>query len=292
MDFIVGILHSISKYRTTTRSIVKQIIRMITGKCELERLCQSNKFDFRECQEVEFSLYHSKQEEIRRILVADKMKVKNALQTILRLKRIVPDKDLEFLSAMPKFLCKIISYNALLTKVDQERSQKYDEENESHEELLHQLWLFLKGDEKLPERYTSKWTEIGFQGKNPATDFRGMGILGLKNLIFLLEKSPETGMKIFGQSKHPKYGFSFAIMGINFTGTAFELLRSGKLKGYMYNLKDDEYKINHFQRFFVDIFSEFSDYWVLRQPPNIMSFNEIKEDYMKEVNKRLVNGSW
>ena len=32
---------------------------------------------------------------------------------------------------------------------------------------------------QLEARYTKQWQEIGFQGKDPATDFRGMGVLGL-----------------------------------------------------------------------------------------------------------------
>ena len=32
---------------------------------------------------------------------------------------------------------------------------------------------------ELESRHTKQWQEIGFQGKDPATDFRGMGILGL-----------------------------------------------------------------------------------------------------------------
>ena len=292
MEYVIALLNAFSKYGSTTRSIVKQLLHRITGKCELERLCQTGKYGFVECREIEYSLYHSKQEEIRKLLVSDTGKVKSFMQTILYIKRIVPEKDLYFLSSMPKFIRKIVSYNAVLTEADNIRGIAYDEENEEHEALLQQLWSLLKGDDKLSERYTRRWTEIGFQGKNPATDFRGMGVLGLKNLVFLFEKFPDVGLKIFGQSNHPKYGFSFAIMGINFTGMAFDLLRSGKLKGYMYNLDDQDYNLENFQDFFTDLLNEFADYWVMREPPNIMSFNEIKTDFMKDVNKRLESGSW
>ena len=32
---------------------------------------------------------------------------------------------------------------------------------------------------QLEARHTKQWQDIGFQGKDPATDFRGMGVLGL-----------------------------------------------------------------------------------------------------------------
>jgi hypothetical protein len=42
------------------------------------------------------------------------------------------------------------------------------------------LWKNFKGNEELKERKSSQWIEIGFQGKDPATDFRGAGTLGLE----------------------------------------------------------------------------------------------------------------
>ena len=46
-----------------------------------------------------------------------------------------------------------------------------------------QLWSTLRPDVPLPSRTGHHWTEIGFQGDDPATDFRGMGLLGLQNLV-------------------------------------------------------------------------------------------------------------
>ena len=37
---------------------------------------------------------------------------------------------------------------------------------------------------QLTERISKQWQDIGFQGNNPATDFRGMGLLGLKSLLY------------------------------------------------------------------------------------------------------------
>lgn len=38
--------------------------------------------------------------------------------------------------------------------------------------------------EDLEARISKQWQEIGFQGNNPATDFRGMGMLGLNCLLY------------------------------------------------------------------------------------------------------------
>lgn len=38
---------------------------------------------------------------------------------------------------------------------------------------------------KLESRITKQWGDIGFQGDDPKTDFRGMGMLGLINLVWV-----------------------------------------------------------------------------------------------------------
>lgn len=46
-----------------------------------------------------------------------------------------------------------------------------------------QLWKELRPDTPLNGRISKQWCEIGFQGSDPKTDFRGMGLLGLHNLL-------------------------------------------------------------------------------------------------------------
>lgn len=266
------------------------MLHSITGKSELERLCQSGRTGWSECQEIEYSLYHSKSNSIQQLLVAEKMKVKSALETVLRVKRIYPDDNQDFIQIFVKFLLKIISYNNLRTFANETRSISYDETNEEHEKMLYRLWGLIKADDSIDKRYSSRWGEIGFQGNNPATDFRGLGILSLQNMIYLFENWPEKGLKIYGQSQHPKFGFSFAITGINMTGIVYDLLRSGKMKGHLYNLPQDEYFIEDFHNFYVDIFYEFADYWVYREPQNIMSFGVIRDDFVNIIKGRLERG--
>ena len=49
--------------------------------------------------------------------------------------------------------------------------------------LTFQLWVVLTNGQHLESRTSSQWTQIGFQGEDPMTDFRGMGMLGLDQLV-------------------------------------------------------------------------------------------------------------
>ena len=54
------------------------------------------------------------------------------------------------------------------------------------------LWNNLLPDRKLTERKTMEWVDIGFQGKDPATDFRGAGTLGLYQLLAITDEKSQN----------------------------------------------------------------------------------------------------
>lgn len=72
----------------------------------------------------------------------------------------------------------------LLNELEKLRITSYDSNSEEHEEKLLKLWQLLRPGINLDSRVSSLWQDIGFQGEDPKTDFRGMGILGLENLLY------------------------------------------------------------------------------------------------------------
>lgn len=70
MDYVISLLHALTKYGSGVRSLAKIALHTITGKCELERLCEGGKYGYAECQEIEYSLYYSKSDEIKCLLVS------------------------------------------------------------------------------------------------------------------------------------------------------------------------------------------------------------------------------
>ena len=95
---------------------------------------------------------------------------------------------------------KIFGLSPTLTKIaiDKEvrrlhacRKTTFDPDNQpSHDELLRRLWQCGFPGVPLAQRVTSEWVRLGFQGDDPATDFRGMGVLGLHNLVYFGEHYP------------------------------------------------------------------------------------------------------
>ena len=77
----------------------------------------------------------------------------------------------------------IWGYRQLLVELESIRTTPYDAENPVHEKKLLELWDSLMPQLNLESRVSSDWKYLGFQGEDPKTDFRGMGLLGLENLL-------------------------------------------------------------------------------------------------------------
>jgi hypothetical protein len=85
----------------------------------------------------------------------------------------------------------------------------YNSDDAQHEQKLLTLWENLMPDVKLTSRVSKQWGDIGFQGDDPKTDFRGMGLLGLDNLIYFSTKYTSTARRILLHSQHPTRGYAF-----------------------------------------------------------------------------------
>ena len=72
---------------------------------------------------------------------------------------------------------------AALRRLRSVMGQAFETGNHEHEALLEEVWdLVTDGAIREGGRLTKEWGRLGFQGKDPATDFRGMGLLGLIQL--------------------------------------------------------------------------------------------------------------
>eukprot|EP01104_Vermistella_antarctica_P012204 TRINITY_DN348_c0_g1_i1.p1 TRINITY_DN348_c0_g1~~TRINITY_DN348_c0_g1_i1.p1 ORF type:complete len:706 (+),score=182.78 TRINITY_DN348_c0_g1_i1:325-2442(+) len=102
----------------------------------------------------------------------------NALEFNVPLKKMVRVETDSVKLQVYRYQC------ALLSRTHEERKVAYDKTNEAHEATLLLLWTTVFPDEELTGRVSEQWKRLGFQGTDPATDFRGMGLLGLKQLLY------------------------------------------------------------------------------------------------------------
>ena len=80
-----------------------------------------------------------------------------------------------------------------------------------------------------------------FQGKDPATDLRGVGVLALVNAMALLTTSEQLcklGRNVYQLSLSKSQHFPFMVLSINVTRIALLVLKAGKLNRYVVQVHD------------------------------------------------------
>ncbi|KAG0198307.1 hypothetical protein BGX28_008260 [Mortierella sp. GBA30] len=206
---------------------------------------------------------------------------------ILRKKRF-PEEGLPTTPSARKLqyaLDRVASTHHLAREINQRIHTKYDSTNPTHERKLLLLWDLLCPHEKLSGRYTKQWTEIGFQGKDPATDFRGMGMLGLDDLVYYAKYYPLSSKHALECSHHEVSWYSFAIVGINITAFAVQTLRTRQLQYYLF-LNGTDRSVYH--ELYCYLFHRFNGYWSTLDPkPSIMDFERIFADFKIMMEKQL-----
>lgn len=132
-------------------------------------------------------------------------------------------------------------------------SEKYDTTNTKHEKLLQRLWDISFPDRKLKNRISQQWKDMGFQGTDPATDFRGGGIFGLWNLIYFADTYPKEYKLMFRKSVQLNGSYPFVIAGLNVTMMLFDILGWGLQARKMRN--------NNAKKMFIDLLVQTENRW-------------------------------
>ncbi|CAJ1988283.1 ELMO/CED-12 family [Leishmania donovani] len=111
-------------------------------------------------------------------------------------------------------------HEAMLSGIREQYGRPYSAEKPFDVELLGRLWnghsrvMFATDNlvfSAAAHSVSDRWKEMGFQGTDPSTDFRGAGIFGLAQLVYLVEHHPEQWSAILTPD------FMAAAAGLNVT---------------------------------------------------------------------------
>ncbi|XP_046421561.1 ELMO domain-containing protein 2 [Neodiprion fabricii] len=285
------------------RPLIKWFLHRTTQMCELQRICYGEPAGARRILAVEESLRNSRNPDIKSLVlyldgVSDRREIttksergilEEAIRTVLVAKKINPVAHPDFARSFGKCVELIWGYRQLCIHVEELRRTAYDADNAEHELMLLKLWNLLMPHEPLEGRVTKQWQDIGFQGDDPKTDFRGMGILGLENLVYFAQEFPNAAKHVLLHSIHPRYGYAFAIVGINLTSMALRLLRDGSAKTHVYNAAKTLPTVRVFHQFYCYLMYEFDRLWIESKPSNMMEFSTIQEKFENSIRILLNN---
>uniref|UniRef100_A0A0R3RTE8 ELMO domain-containing protein n=1 Tax=Elaeophora elaphi TaxID=1147741 RepID=A0A0R3RTE8_9BILA len=253
-------------FRRLLRLTLNWLMLMVTGKTELERIL-TWKVDNRGqiTTKVEKLIDEGELSTMPRFWKAGQ---EDQLATEI-VRKCCSEVDIEQFDEMrdvlKRSLSQIRGYRELCDHVEEMCKEKYDLKNEIHEKSM----LYMKGHD-------------------PATDFRGMGMLSLEQLIFLAQYDVAHAQSILSLSNHPLYGFPMALTGINLTALIRRLLQKNALKMHFYNTTCGTPTIDNFHHVFCtsfevrQVFKLFCAFWK-RRKPDLIYFNKIKDDFEAQL---------
>ncbi|KAI5107714.1 ELMO domain-containing protein 2 precursor [Silurus meridionalis] len=114
----------------------KWILRQITGKCELQRICHGYKPGAGRTTRIENSLNSSKNKVLQEGVSVKEDAVEACVTQIIKVKNINEQKDPKFKVNLQQCLIQISGYNLLFTTVEELRKEVFNSENIKHEKML------------------------------------------------------------------------------------------------------------------------------------------------------------
>lgn len=121
-----------------------------------------------------------------------------------------------------------------LTPIQEERLQilknrvevAFDPEREDHQETLKALWYAALPGREFHGLISEQWKDMGWQGKDPSTDFRGGGLISLENLVFFAKTYPRSFQRLLQKQEGTRatWEYPFAVAGVNITFMLIQML--------------------------------------------------------------------
>ncbi|XP_027201109.2 ELMO domain-containing protein 3-like [Dermatophagoides pteronyssinus] len=169
--------------------------------------------------------------------------------------------------------------------------QSFDNRNKFHIRCLYTIFAKLTGNViSALKRFGQHWEEIGFQGSDPSTDFRGVGILGLFQLTFFVitPKVCQLSKEIYNLSLDQIQHYPFAITSMNITQIILQMLRDGSLNHF---INESDSVLNIFNQFYFGTFLYFHKIWK-NDKKTIMDIGFVLKDlrhYVRNNLKKILN---
>ncbi|KAI4348523.1 hypothetical protein L6164_009237 [Bauhinia variegata] len=168
----------------------------------------------------------------------------------------------------------------------------FDGSRTEHQDALLQLWKLAYPERELPSLKSELWKEMGWQGSDPSTDFRGGGFISLENLIFFAEKYPESFQRLLHKKDgtRAEWEYPFAVAGINISFILVQMLDlhtgiPSSLAGirFLELLEEDD---RAFDNLYCVAFQMMDAQWLAKRA-SYMEFNDVLKSTRTQLEREL-----
>lgn len=179
-----------------------------------------------------------------------------------------------------------------LSNLQQRLEVPFDGTRLDHQDALRQLWKLAYPNRELPSLKSELWKEMGWQGPDPSTDFRGGGFISLENLIFFAKKYPDSFQRLLHkqQGRRAEWEYPFAVAGLNISFMLAQMLglQSGRPttlagKRFLELLGEDAMALDNL---YCVAFEMMDAQWLAKRA-SYMEFNEVLKSTKAQLEREL-----
>lgn len=188
-----------------------------------------------------------------------------------------------------------------LTPLQEERLRRlkhrmkvyYDASRPDHQEALRALWYTTYPGQELHGLVSDQWKDMGWQGRDPSTDFRGAGFISLENLLFFAKTFSTSFQRLLNKQggKRSAWEYPFAVAGVNITFMIMQMLDLDALKSrtfvravFLQMLSENEWT---FDLLYCVAFVVMDKQWLERNA-SYMEFNDVLKSTRAQLERELI----
>lgn len=169
----------------------------------------------------------------------------------------------------------------------------FDSSRSDHQEALRALWYATYPDQQLHALISEQWKEMGWQGRDPSTDFRGAGFISLENLLFFAKTFSTSYQHLVKKQggKRATWEYPFAVAGVNITFMLIQMLNLDAPKGrnfvravFLQMLSENHWA---FDLLYCVAFAVMDKQW-LEKNASYMEFNEVLKSTRAQLEQELL----
>ncbi|KAL2513970.1 ELMO/CED-12 family protein [Forsythia ovata] len=169
----------------------------------------------------------------------------------------------------------------------------YDSSSPEHQEALRELWNAAFPGEELDDLISEQWKQMGWQGKDPSTDFRGGGFISLENLLYFARNFPKSFQDLIHKHEGDRamWEYPFAVAGINITFMLIQMLDLEAVKPrtmvgatFIKFLADNE---SAFDLLYCITFKLMDHQWLVMHA-SYMDFNDVMKATRSQLERELL----
>lgn len=169
----------------------------------------------------------------------------------------------------------------------------FDSNRLEHQEALRALWSSTFPGQELHGMISDQWKKMGWQGKDPSTDFRGAGFISLENLLFFAKTFSISFQHLMRKqgARGAAWEYPFAVAGVNITFMLMKMLDLDTTKPrtlvsavFVHILSENEWA---FDLLYCVAFVMMDKKW-MEKKATYMEFNDILKSTRAQLEKELL----